>query len=376
MNLAIRDIRHHLGRFVLTCLGLALLLGVVISMVGIYRGLVADALALVRAPAADLWVVESGTRGPFAEGSRIPRDTRDAVARIDGVAETGAVTYQSIQIDVAGQPLRLLVVGFEPGRPGQPAGLAEGRAIGRSHFELIADARTGLAVGQRIKLGGDVFTVVGRTKGHIDSGGNAVIYMTFRDAQRLQFELDGAAARSQALRGEAGNANQVNAVLARLRPDAEPARIARAVERWKHLAALTQDEQEALLLRSVVDKARKQIGLFTITLLTVSTVIIALIVHTMTLDKVREIATLKLIGAPDRTIVGLIVQQALAMGIISFTLGSALIVSVSGNFPRRVIIEAGDIAALAVVVTLACVIASLLGVRHAMSIDPARALGG
>jgi putative ABC transport system permease protein len=35
LNLAWRDIRHNLFRFLLTCLGLGLLLGVVLSMVGI-----------------------------------------------------------------------------------------------------------------------------------------------------------------------------------------------------------------------------------------------------------------------------------------------------------------------------------------------------
>ena len=44
MNLAWRDIRHNFGRFLLTCAGLALLLGVVQSMVGIYRGVVAEIL--------------------------------------------------------------------------------------------------------------------------------------------------------------------------------------------------------------------------------------------------------------------------------------------------------------------------------------------
>jgi len=43
-------------------------------------------------------------------------------------------------------------------------------------------------------------------------------------------------------------------------------------------------------------------------LVIVSTVIIALIIYTLTMDKKRSIATLKFIGAPDRTIVGLIVQ--------------------------------------------------------------------
>ncbi len=47
MNLAIRDIRYHRGRFILTSVGLGLLLGVVMSMGGIYRGLFADALAIL-----------------------------------------------------------------------------------------------------------------------------------------------------------------------------------------------------------------------------------------------------------------------------------------------------------------------------------------
>lgn len=64
MNLAYRDIRHNLGRFRLTCVGLGLLLGVVLAMIGIYRGLVVDALTIARAPAVDLWVVEANTRGP------------------------------------------------------------------------------------------------------------------------------------------------------------------------------------------------------------------------------------------------------------------------------------------------------------------------
>lgn len=68
-----------MGRFILTCAGLSLLLGVVLSMIGIYRGLVDDALTLARTPTADIWVVETGTRGPFAESSRIPGDTREAV---------------------------------------------------------------------------------------------------------------------------------------------------------------------------------------------------------------------------------------------------------------------------------------------------------
>ena len=92
MNLAYRDIRHGFGRFILTCIGLGLLLGVVLAMIGIYRGLVVDALTIARAPAVDLWIVEANTRGPFAEASRIPGDVREAAARLAVKTNSGLTT--------------------------------------------------------------------------------------------------------------------------------------------------------------------------------------------------------------------------------------------------------------------------------------------
>ncbi len=377
MNLAYRDIRHNLGRFLLTCFGLSLLLGVVLSMIGIYRGLVEDALTLLRTPKADVWVVESGTRGPFAESSRIPGDTREAIARLQGVAVAGSVTYQSVETLYGARKLRLYVVGYEPGRPGGPDHIVRGRSIGRSHYEMVADVRTGLSIGSRVELGRDTFTVVGLTDGQVSSGGDPVIYITLKDSQQLQFELAPPAARRELARGAGpGNTDIINAVVARVLPNVLPKSVAEAARRWKHLAAMSQAEQELILTRSVVERARKQIGLFTALLLIVSAVIIALILYTMTMDKLREIATLKLIGAPDRTIVGLILQQALAMGTIGFGFGALLISSVKDYFPRRVVLLPEDGLALAAAVIVVCVLSSALGVRLALKVDPATALGG
>lgn len=377
MNLAARDIGHNLGRFVLTCVGLALLLGVVQSMVGIYRGLVEDALAVARAPAADIWVVEAATQGPFAESSRIPGDARESVARVAGVAAAGALTFQSVEAERGTGRLRLYVIGFEPGRPGEPDGIVAGRAIARSHFELVIDRRAGIAPGESLRLGRSDFTVVGLVENQTASGGDPVAYMTLLDAQKLQFDLQPPAARLQSARGapRAGT-DTVNAVVARLLPGEAPELVADVIARWKHLHAMTQAQQEALLTHSVVDRARRQIGLFTMTLLVVSGVIIALIIYTMTMDKLRSIATLKLIGARDATIAGMILQQALAMGLAGWAIGRILIGLAADVFPRRVVLLPGDSLAMAVVVALVCVLGSAAAVRMAVKVDPATALAG
>ena len=378
MNLALKDIRHNLGRFLLTCLGLSLLLGIVLAMVGIYRGLIVESLGLVRAAGAQVWVVEGDTRGPFAEASRLPADTRQAVAAQWGVAAAGGVSYQNVEAQHRGKTLRVLVVGAQIGRMGEAPEIVEGRPILRSRYEAVADRGTGLALGEQLKLGRDTFTIVGLTANLVASGGDPVLFVTLRDAQKLQFDLTPAAARRESARssGAAGSIDTVNAVLVRLLPGVDPERFAQQIARWKHLSALTQSDQETVLSRSVVDRARRQIGLFTTLLLTVSTVIIGLIIYTMTIDKKKSIATLKLIGAPDRRIVGLIVQQALAMGVISFLAGAALIHAAHGYFPRRVVLEPSDGASLFGVVLIVCLIASALGVRTALKIDPASALTG
>jgi putative ABC transport system permease protein len=377
MNLAFRDIRHKPGRFVMTCLGLSLLLGVVMTMAGIYRGMLADALALPRSIQADLWVVQADTNGPFAESSRIPGDTREMIARIDGIVTAGSVTLQPVQIERDGRRMKLEVVGFEPGRLGGPVNLAAGRNITRSHYELIADRKTGLALGDRLELGRDVYTVVGLTQGSVTASADPVIYMTLRDAQDLQFDLTPPEARREAARSaQRTNTDIVNAVVARISPNIPVEAVALDVRRWKHLSVLSGGEQEAILATVVIEHARHQLGLFMAVLTVVSAVIIALIIYNLTMDKLREIATLKLIGMPDRTIIGMILQQALLMGVVGFIAGAALVSAAKDRFPRRVVLEPPDLGILFGVVVVVCLLATVLAVRAAVRVDPARALAG
>jgi putative ABC transport system permease protein len=378
VNLAYRDIKHKPLRFVLTCAALSVLFGIVITMTGIYQGFVDDALRQARAANPDLWVVEAGTNGPFAAASRISSDSRQMIARVYGVERAGSVTYQSVQTQVSGLPLRLFLTGFELDRPGGPRKLAAGRQIMRSHYEIIVDRSTGLSLGQEVPLGtrGHKFAVVGLTRDEITGAGDAAAYITLRDAQDLQFEFAPPVERREAARGgPKASSNIVNAIVATVSPFVPVAEVVAAIGRWKHLSALTQAQQEALTM-FVIEKNKQQIKMFTVLLVSVSGVILALIVYTLTMDKVRSIATLKLIGAPDRTIVGLIIQQSLSMGIGGYFIGLALVLEFKDYFPRRVVLVPDIVAALFVVTIAVCLAASSLGVRLAIKTDPATALAG
>jgi putative ABC transport system permease protein len=396
MNLAIRDVKYRFGRFLLTAFGLGLLLATVMAMGGIYRGMVEDALSIVRAPGADLWVVQKDTNGPFAETSRIPDDLYRVVRAVPGVREASPIAFQSVQLDYAAKSVRVQMIGYRPGNLGAPPAVAAGRPLAASRYEMVLDRKAGIPIGARLPMGRVTFTVVGLTEGIVSSSGDSTAYVSLQDAQELQFLKANEAVRNERARLQAGlganpalaslsaaslapilqNTNLANAILVRLEPWAEPNAVAKRMERWNHYRAMTTAEQEDVLAKNVIERARQQILLFRIILLSVSTVIIALIIYTMTMEKTRDIATLKIIGAPNVKIGSLILQEALALGLLGYGFGAVLINLVYEYFPRRVAILAFDQYVLFGIVVAICVLASIVGIRRALSIDPTTAMGG
>ena len=46
INLAYKDIKYAFGKFIITAIGVGMLLGIVLIMIGVYRGMIIDAQAL------------------------------------------------------------------------------------------------------------------------------------------------------------------------------------------------------------------------------------------------------------------------------------------------------------------------------------------
>ena len=187
MNLAIRDIRYHRGRFILTSIGLGLLLGVVLSMGGIYRGLIADALSILDATRADIWVVQQDTNGPFAESSRIQEDIKYRMALVPGVAQASPLSFQTVQIDRMGKPFRFFVIGYDLNGFGGPQIIFAGRNIRQKHYEMVVSKGMKMGIGEKIHLGLHDYTVVGITGKIVSSGGDPLAYVSLSDAQEIQF---------------------------------------------------------------------------------------------------------------------------------------------------------------------------------------------
>jgi putative ABC transport system permease protein len=402
MNLAAKDIRHNLGRFSLTALGIGMLLMVVMGMGGIYRGVVEDATLLIDRIGADLWIVQRDTRGPFAELSRVPSNVVHRALAVPGVRDAREFVYHTIQREHDGKPLRMAVLGVSwPHDKGEWVPVRSGRTLGQNHFEMIADETLGLRLGQRLKLGKETYTVVGISTSMISSGGDGIAFVTVTDAQTIQFDVTGEAVRlERAARQARGGRNelgskqpalleqawkpagelaaiarpQISAVILRLAPGVPVEQVASVISGWGDVTVYTQKAQRDFLLEGSVEKVRKQIGLFRVLLTIIAAIIMALILYTLTLDKLHSIALLKLIGASNTVILGLILQQALVLGLVGYSIAYLIGQNIFPMFPRRVILDDQDLLQLAVIVLGISILASGLGIWKALRVSPNEAL--
>lgn len=402
MNLAVRDIRHDLGRFLLTTLGLGLLLAIVLAMTGIYNGMIVDATTLPDALGAELWVVQRDTRGPFAEASRIPRELEDRALVVPGVRRARSYVSQTLQKDrPAGGKLRFTAVGLAwPEDRGEWLPLVEGCRIHDPRFEMIADRSLGLALGERIELGRDVYRVVGLSEGMVSSGGDPLAFLTVADVQRIQNDLANEAIRLEReartvrvrtselgrdpenVRRAAGASAgipalplpSVAAVLLDLAPGADPEAVRRIIGGWPDVTVYTAEEERQLLLRGVIERASRQIGLFRLLLVLISAILMSLIIYTMTLDKLLSIALLKLLGARPRVIFGMILEESLLLGTLAYGVALAFGALTFHHFPRRIALENEHRMALFGVVLAVSAAASAVGIRKALAADPKEVL--
>lgn len=314
INLAGRDVLHSLDKFIFTGIGLGLLIGVTLTMAGVFRGMVDDAEVMLDNSGADLWVVQQYTLGPYAEPSSLNEDTWRGIRAMPGVAHAADIAYLTMQVQGiernGPRDVRAMVTGITsgtPGTPGWPPYLVAGRQITRSHYEAVADMASGFKLGEQVQIRRERYIVVGLTRRMVSSSGDPMVFIPLRDAQQAQFLKDNDAIvrdRARTAQNPAFNrpgvpglldaviASQstfanVNAVLVQIEPGYTPDEVAASIRRWKRLTVYTRAQMEEILVKKLIATASKQIGMFLVILAMVSAAIVAFIIYTLTVVSQR-----------------------------------------------------------------------------------------
>jgi len=299
----------------------------------------------VASQGADTWMVPVGASGPFTSTLAVPADVVAEAAGLDGVdrADGMAISLQTVE-KPSGERGRVVMIGTDASE----VETVEGRAV-RAADEAVVDRRLGLSVDDTFVLGGRTFTVVGVADGMSLFGGTPDAWTSLAAAQQVLF----------------GGQDLVTAVAVRGVPTSVPS----------DLTALTPREVERDSLGPMKD-AVKSVENTRWLMWMIAVIIVAALVYVSALQRTRDFAVMKAVGASTwHLFLGVAIQAVLitlAAGV--FAVSTAWLFRPAFTVP--VAVPTSAYLLMPVVAVAVGVVSSLAALRRAVTVDPALAFGG
>lgn len=377
--LAFKEVWRSRGRFLLVSLVIALITLLVLFIAALGEGLGNGNREYISKLDAQLVVFQSKA-DTVINGSRLGRDRLAAVRRVEGVAAAGMLGTASaaLVLPQAEQPLKVALLGVEPGRPGEPQ-VTQGSQLSTDLAqEALIDRNTALRSGLKV---GDTLTLR-VTQGVRDEFYNLrVAGLTDGEQYALQpsifvpfFTWDRIRPKSEA---EVNGADPVaNVIVVRLEPGADRTAVqARLESQVDNIEAATLPETIAALPGySAQQSTLNTQGAFT---LFIGILVIGGFFQIQVLQKVAQIGVLKAIGASNPIVAMASVIQITLITIVGVAIGGLLTFLFSLTFPPTIpIVFNGTTSAIAVIALLVIgPLGGLVSIRYAVRIEPLKALG-
>ena len=343
---SLRDLQFRRRRFAVGVAGTALVLGITLVLSGMTTSFDNEARRSTNAFNAEAWVVPEGSSGAFLSSATMPRSLADEVSASTG-KPAAPIALLFGKIPIGDTPTQVNVHGVPSGSFAAPP-LKEGRAVERPG-ETVVDAVLDLDIGDTVVLDEHELLVVGRTDGLTYRAGIATINIEFTEAQEIGF----------------GGADLATAVVSSGPVAQLPA----------GTAVLTPQQVQDDLLEPMT-AAKAQITTMQWLLWVVATMIIGSVVYLTALDRVRDFAVFKAMGAPDRSVLTGLIAQSLLLCALSYAVGIVISVLITPFMPLRSEVPTYAYFGLAVIAVVVGLASSVAGARRALSVDPALAFGG
>ncbi len=336
----------------------------------IFMGLLTQATGpLQNVTQPDLWVADPGTTW-VAEYRAISDQKLGRVRSVPGVewAEPFFTAYATTELS-NGDFKRLQMIGISRTTlAGRPPEMIEGRIEDLWIPDAIIVEQGSKAklnnvnIGDAVKINDQRAVVVGFCKAKLGFESNAIVYTTFDNAVRFS---------------PAGR-HKISYILVKAKPGADLAEIKKSINALGDVIAYTPDEFRRVSISFIM--VATGIGVnFGITILLgflVGLFLSASVFYQFTTENIRYFGVLKALGASTRKLVGMVLLQAMVVGLIgygmgvgfagAFTIFSKSIQSeLSAIYPWQLML--GSL--LATLLTI--LIGSLLSIRRVIRVEPA-----
>ena len=341
--LTLRDLQFRAARFGAVVLGTSVVLTLLFLMTGLTEQFHREPRDTVSSFGADGWVLREGASGAFTSAATMPAEVAGLVVG----ASAAPVVVARHSLTEAGGQTDIVVVGFAPGRLGEPV-LESGR-LPRAPDEVVIDDASGLDIGETARVGDRRYVVTGTTDRRTMFAGMPLVFMELRSAQQLLYR----------------GADLATAVVVDGTPTSLPEGFT-IVEP----AAVAEDALRPL------ERSISSVNLIRILLWLVAALIIGTMTYLSALERRRDVAVLKAVGAATTQLGASIALQGALIALVAACLASVLQVVMVPVFPLEVTVPGRAFVQVPLIAVLVALAAGAVGLRNAVRTDPALAFAG
>jgi putative ABC transport system permease protein len=368
MRLALFNILHDRTRFAVTVLGITAAVFLMVFQGSVLVGFLGAASKLIDASDADIWITGKGVEC-FEFPVAIERRVAELARGVDGVADTSRICTRQVQFRKTDGTHQLVVlVGAEPeaGRRFPVPGLLGDPPALQPDALLVDQSNAALLNVGALPLDVEVnqlrAKVIGKTSGFSSFLGSPYVFTSYNDGARY-IQLP---------------AGQTMFVLAWLEPGSALAEVKRRLStRLPDVDVWSREEFSRRARWYWVSQTGAGGAILVAALLgfLVGLAVASQAIYAVTMENIEEFATLKAIGASRSFIRRVIVTQALICGFAGYILGLVLAAPMVRAAQSEIawISTPWWLPAAVLLPTVAmCVLASVVSVRSALAVEPAR----
>lgn len=362
LRFAVKNLFQAKVKLAISIGGIAFALLLILVLGAIFAGLNHQATAYIRESRASVWVMQKGVANMHMANTILPSSIEKKILDTRGVSSVSAILYVSGFLKIKGVKSLSYVVGYDPGEDaGGPWAMARGKSK-PAHDEIIIDeelaAKRRVGVGDKISVLGRKMRIVGLSR-ETFSMANTVTFVNRNDMEIMMRAPD-----------------QRSYFLVMTKPGQGAAAVAKRIE--SRVAGANVMTTTAFL--SSEAKLIRQMGIDIINAMSIigfiiGIMIVGLTIYTSTLEKSRDFAILKAVGAARSRLYAAVFAQALISVALGGALGWLLALATRAIIERLVpemplVFAAADVGRVAVAMVGVAILSSYLPIRRVAGVDP------
>jgi putative ABC transport system permease protein len=368
VSIARKNLFHDKVRFAVAVAGITFAVVLITVQTGVYLAFLANASVLIDHTEADLWVTAHGLEN-FDFGRPFSEKKLYEVEEVPGVlwAEKYFLAFGYWKTPTGSQET-VQMVGFNPETMvGAPWNIVRGNPQDVKYFNSIFydEAETNrlgnLPIGGETEINSHRVRVVGITRGARSFIQSPYIFTSFKNALNLSFVSRG---------------NTVY-ILVKVAPGHSVAEVRqRLKETLKDVDVYTSREFSKKTRDYWMINTGTGVALLSVALmgLVIGTVIVANTIYTSTTEHLKEFGTLKAVGASNRDLYKIIIEQALINSVIGYGMGMVVsygVIQIMRKGNLQVLLPWPVLVGIYILTVLMCLWSSTLSIYKVTKIDPA-----